>query len=193
LTSDRSPRLSFCIATRNRARLLRETLESILAQSPEDVEIVVVDGASDDDTPDVVAALQRRYERLRFQRQVVNGGVDADYAEAVSLARGEYCWLMSDDDVLVDGAVQRVMAELASRPFLVVVNGALYDLELQQLLDPSRLGSSSERYEVHQQAELLAGTGFLSHVHRRRCRPSVMRGSRAIRSGTSERASCTSA
>jgi len=153
-------RLSFCIATRNRADLLRETLENIVRQCPENVEIVIVDGASEDGTPAVVAAFQERFSRITYQRQETNGGVDLDYAEAVARATGDYCWLMTDDDVLVPGAVDTVLTTLAGDPFLVIVNGALYDLALKRSLDPSRLGKSKEQYEPHEQDALLADTGF---------------------------------
>jgi len=48
------PRLSICIATRNRADFISETLDSIVGQIETGVEIVIVDGASSDETPKVL-------------------------------------------------------------------------------------------------------------------------------------------
>ena len=93
-------RLSVCIATLNRAPLLERMLDSIVSQAGEEVEVVVVDGASTDDTPRVVADVQRRFPRLRCLRLAEKGGVDRDYDRTVELASGEYCWLLSDDDIL---------------------------------------------------------------------------------------------
>src|SRR5207253_1068183 len=53
-------KISFCIPTYNHGRFLGAALESILAQAPEDFEIVIVDGASVDETPAVVAEYQRK-------------------------------------------------------------------------------------------------------------------------------------
>lgn len=105
-------KLSFCIPTYNHGKFLGAALESILAQAPEDFEIVIVDGASQDDTPAVVAEFQRRTSAIVYRRIEHNRGVDPDIAEAVGLATGDYCWLMSSDDVIPHGAVARVLAEV---------------------------------------------------------------------------------
>ena len=115
-------RLSICIATYNRADVIGETLAGIIPQLQGGVELVVVDGASPDTTPDVVrSALQGRSD-CRYVRLEKKGGVDQDYCRAVAEARGEYCWLMTDDDLLKPGAVERVLRALQSNPDLLVVN-----------------------------------------------------------------------
>jgi abequosyltransferase len=58
--------------------------------------------------------LQLRHPNIRYNYKPRNGGVDADLAEAVELATGEYCWLMSSDDLLADGAVDRMLREIES-------------------------------------------------------------------------------
>src|ERR1700759_2688178 len=99
-----APLLSFCIATRNRAAALRETLENITAQLCDvSAEIVVVDGNSTDDTEAVVTAAAARDQRIRYFRETSNAGFDADYDKAVTRASGKYCWLASDDDLLETG------------------------------------------------------------------------------------------
>lgn len=132
-------KLSICIATYNRAAFIAETLESILGQMTPDVECIVVDGASPDRTGEVVAQVVVRHPALRYYREKVNSGVDGDYDKAVSYARGEYCWLMTDDDVLVSGAVSRVLAALATRPPLVVVNSEVRNADLSVTLACPRL------------------------------------------------------
>lgn len=132
-------RLSICIATYNRAAFIAETLNSILGQMTREVELVVVDGASPDNTPDVVADLAARHPALRYYREQVNSGVDGDYDKAVGYAQGEYCWLMTDDDVLIPGAVQRVLSALATRPPLVVVNAEVRNVDLTVTLKSPRL------------------------------------------------------
>jgi abequosyltransferase len=113
-------KISFCIPTYNHARFLGAALDSILRQAPDDFEIVIVDGASTDDTPQVVAEYQCRSPHIVYHRCAQNGGVDRDLALALQLARGEYCWLGSSDDVIADGAVARIVAELHSGHALYV-------------------------------------------------------------------------
>src|SRR5665647_2657471 len=105
-------KLSICITTYNRGQFIGETLDSILGQMVAGVELVIVDGASPDNTPAVMTQYLLRYPEIRFFREQVNSGVDGDYDKAVGYARGEYCWLMSDDDLLKPGAIQYVLLSL---------------------------------------------------------------------------------
>lgn len=116
------PRLSICIATLNRGAFIGETLDTIVRQLRDDIEVVIVDGASKDNTAEVVDRYAESDPRVRYIRLSINSGVDQDYDKAVDHARGEYCWLMTDDDLLKPGAVDRVLAALDGRVELVVVN-----------------------------------------------------------------------
>lgn len=141
MPSSRNPlKLSICIATYKRAAFIAETLDSILGQMTAEVELVVVDGASPDNTPEVVTRVAARHPELRYYREKVNSGVDGDYDKAVGYAAGKYCWLMTDDDVLVPGAVSRVLAALDGRADLVVVNSEVRNLDLTVRLASPRLG-----------------------------------------------------
>jgi glycosyltransferase involved in cell wall biosynthesis len=116
------PQLSICIATLNRGAYIGDTLDTIVPQLREDVELLIVDGASKDNTAEVVARYMAIDPRVRYICLPVNSGVDKDYDIAVEHARGEYCWLMTDDDLLKPGAVDRVIAALAGKVELVIVN-----------------------------------------------------------------------
>lgn len=116
------PRLSICIATLNRGAFIAQTLDTIVTQLRDDTELLVVDGASKDDTAQIVGRYAAADPRVRYIRLPVNSGVDKDYDIAVSHARGPYCWLMTDDDLLKPGAVDRVSALLDGQVELVVVN-----------------------------------------------------------------------
>lgn len=113
-------KISFCIPTYNHGRFLGAALDSILRQAPQDFEIVIVDGASIDETPAVVAQYQLKTSHILYRRMPVNRGVDPDIAETIALASGEYCWLMSSDDVLCDGAVAKVLEALQAGRALYV-------------------------------------------------------------------------
>jgi abequosyltransferase len=108
-------RLSICIPTYNFGAFIGETLESVVRQATDSVEVVVLDGASTDNTEEVVRSYQARIPNLFYHRMERKGGIDHDLARTVALARGEYCWLLSSDDVLTPGAVRRILGELDSR------------------------------------------------------------------------------
>ena len=135
-------RLSICIATLNRARFIGETLDSILGQIEDGVQLVVVDGASSDNTAEVMAQYCSRYPQIRYCRELSNSGVDADYDKAVVYSSGEYCWLMTDDDLLKPGAVRQVLAAIQGAPNLIVVNAEVRSPDLALVMEKRRLDFS---------------------------------------------------
>jgi abequosyltransferase len=128
------PRLSVCISTYNRANFIGGMLDSILDQLVPGVELIVVDGASTDSTPEVVAQYLSRYPEIRYYREQENCGVDRDYDKSVSYATGEFCWLMTDDDVLRPGALGRVTGSLDSSVDLIVVNAEVKNADFSKVL-----------------------------------------------------------
>ena len=120
------PKLSICIPTLNRGGFIGQTLASIVGQWQEGVEVVIVDGGSTDDTAQVVSSYQREHPAIRYVRRGAstkgpsNEGFDRDCDHAVELADGEYCWLMTDDDLLMPGAIARVLSE-AHKGYAVMV------------------------------------------------------------------------
>jgi len=159
-------KLSICIATRNRGAFIGETIRSIATQATDLVEIVVLDGASTDNTGEVVCALQATIPHLRYVRQDANGGVDKDYDVAVGHATGEYCWLMSDDDLLKPGAIATVLRAIERRYSLIVVNSELRNLDLSELLDARRLQFDADRVYRREEFECLfeEASGYLGYI-----------------------------
>ena len=103
---DTSPILSICIPTYNRAAFLPALLDSILSEidgltqglSGKDVEIVISDNNSTDDTDRVVAFYQELLPRLVFLKQTENIGADRNYNAAIAASSGTFSWLMGSDD-----------------------------------------------------------------------------------------------
>ena len=148
-----NPKLSICIATYNRGKFIGETLNSILSQMSPGVELVVVDGASPDNTPEVMAQYLLRRPEIRYFREQENSGVDRDYDKAVGYARGEYCWLMTDDDLLRGVAVSRVLASLDGCPDLVVVNAEVQNADFSTVFDAGILKFSNDREYTEKDSE----------------------------------------
>lgn len=140
-----NPKLSFCIGTYNRGALIGATLESIISQTTDECEIVISDNASTDNTEQVVAEYARRCARVVYVKQETNLGLDHNFDRAVALAQGEYCWLMTDDDLLRPGAVARVLQALRRNPSLVIVNIEFRDFSMSRVLQRSSLTFDSDR------------------------------------------------
>jgi len=130
----KTPLLSICIATYNRSNYIGETLDSIIPQLSDDIELLVVDGASTDNTEEVVQRYIDHDSRIRYVRLGTKGGVDQDYCKSVEFARGEYCWLFTDDDLFKAGAVAAVKAAISDGNVLIVVNAEVRDNNLTTIL-----------------------------------------------------------
>lgn len=127
-------KLSICIATFNRANFIGETLDSIVGQLEPGVEIVIVDGASSDKTAEVIEGYRSKCADIRYHREPINSGIDQDYDKAVGYASGEYCWLMTDDDVLCPGAITKVLSAIESGSKLIVANWQVRNADFSSVL-----------------------------------------------------------
>lgn len=127
-------KLSICIPTYNRAAFIGETLRCLIEQATDECEIVVSDNASTDDTEQVVREFVARFERLRYIRQEDNRGLDGNYDRVVRLACGEYCWLMTDDDLLKPGAVAAVLEGTRQNPSLIIVGTDIRSFNLSKVV-----------------------------------------------------------
>ncbi|HCD56497.1 glycosyltransferase family 2 protein [Haliea sp.] len=140
------PKLSICIATLNRGDVIASTLDSILAQLHPAIEIVIVDGASTDSTPEILANYCHKCPSLRYYREDKNSGVDADFDRSVHYAKGVYCWLMTDDDLLLPGAIHRILVALNSAPDLVIVDAEVKTEDFGATLQKSRMDLTADMH-----------------------------------------------
>jgi abequosyltransferase len=143
-------RLSICIATLNRAAFIGDTLESLVSQVTDEVEIVIVDGASTDNTEEIVRRYAAKCPTLRYIRLDKKGGVDRDYCRTIEHAQGEYCWLFTDDDLLKPGAVAAVLEATRKQYSLIVVNAEVRTADLTVCLQDKRIKHAQD--EVYQAA-----------------------------------------
>ncbi len=131
--------LSICLPTYNRAALLEGALHAVLCQITPPmhglVEVVVFDNASPDDTPQAAARVQAQYPAvpMRLVRRPSNMGADANFCTAATEVQGEFMFLLSDDDVLLPGAVAKLLEIIQAHPGLDAV--ALNVREFRKTLD----------------------------------------------------------
>ncbi len=109
------PLVSVCIPTYNYARFLPRAIESVLGQTHSDLELVVLDDLSTDDTPAVV----ERYAgdpRLRFERNARNLGLFGNFNHCFDVASGELVKVLCADDWLHPRSIEDGVKALASSP-----------------------------------------------------------------------------
>ena len=117
------PLVSVCIPTYNRARKLQRAVDALLASSYKNLEIIISDNASSDDTENICTALAQSDRRIRYFRHSENQGPTANFEFARSQATGKYFLWHGDDDYLDPTYISTCVAELENDPSLVLASG----------------------------------------------------------------------
>jgi glycosyltransferase involved in cell wall biosynthesis len=108
------PSVSVIIPTHNRADFLRGALSSVLNQTYQNFEIIVVDDASSDDTASVVAAFND--ERIRFLQHEMNKGGSAARNTGILASKCDYVAFLDDDDEWLPDKLRKQMEILIASP-----------------------------------------------------------------------------
>lgn len=121
--------VSVIVPAYNYGRYLREAIESIQAQDYDELEIVVVDNASTDDTQAVLASIHE--PRMRVLKLEVNQGLSGAFNLGLESARGEFVAYLDADDRWRPGKLRRQMELMQSEPGVGVVfcNFAWFDAD----------------------------------------------------------------
>ncbi len=93
-----NPLISVYIPTYNRSELVKRAINSVLEQTVKDVEIIVVDDNSPDNTPEVMAEIMRTYPQVKYFRNSENHGACYNRNLAIKNATGQFVTGLDDDD-----------------------------------------------------------------------------------------------
>ncbi len=126
------PLVSVVIPSYNQGRFIRETIDSVLAQDYRPIEVLVLDGASNDETVEVLRSYGERPE-LRWWSEPDRGVVDA-VNKGLNLASGAIQAIQSSDDTYLPGAIRAVVAAFASDPSLGLVYGDVEYIDAESRL-----------------------------------------------------------
>lgn len=109
--AEKEPAVSVVIPAHNNEDTLRRCVDSVLIQGVPDVEIILVDDASSDSTPDIIAEYARRYPHIvRSLRFYENKGAGPARNAGMDRACGRYLTFIDSDDMLAEGFLQRGLA-----------------------------------------------------------------------------------
>jgi len=111
--------LSICIPTYNRAGYLEKALESIVTQNSFNntkIEVLVSDNASEDNTQDIAYKFQTKYPNIIYTRNPTNVGAERNIFKLLSSAKGDYIFLLTDDDILLPFALSKLMTIIVTKP-----------------------------------------------------------------------------
>lgn len=135
-------KVSVIIPTYNRAHYICESIDSALAQTFKDYEIIVVDDGSTDNTREV---LKKYGDKIQYIYQA-NMGPPAAMNTGVRKAKGEYYLILGDDDALMPGMVERQVEVLDKNPDVAFVCSGIHFVDTNgEIYKTSRDGRARER------------------------------------------------
>ena len=115
-----TPRVTIGLPIYNGQNYLAETMDSLLAQTFRDFELVISDNASTDGTEAICRDYAARDPRVRYHRNEVNVGASANYNRTFELGRGQYFKWAAHDDLLAPTFLERCVAALDRDPAVVL-------------------------------------------------------------------------
>ncbi|WP_353387052.1 glycosyltransferase [Halopseudomonas sabulinigri] len=116
---DTRPLLSVIIPAYNYGRFLNQTISSVLDQGYADIEILVLDNASTDNTPKVLRSFAKE-PRVRYFRNARNVGPSYNVLNGIQIAQGRYLSLLMADDYYNPGYLSNLMPRMLENPHVVV-------------------------------------------------------------------------
>ncbi|HEY2732352.1 MAG TPA: glycosyltransferase [Polyangiales bacterium] len=154
---ERAPRVSVIMPVYNRASVVEQALRSVLEQSFTDLELIVVDDGSTDETYERVLSVGDR--RVTCHRQANSGRPSIPRNVAIRIARGDYVAFIDSDDVWLPGKLERQVELMDARPDagLIYALAAIFDDHRELGYIGPRTGSVPERIF---EALLLSGCFF---------------------------------
>ena len=128
--------LSIIIPTKNRDMFLKETLYNIYSGLTERVEVVIIDGMSKDNTKSIVQDFFESHSDLKYIEMETAEGFDKELDIGVQSAKGKYCWVFSDDDIIYGNDINNVVKFLENCQNLdvLLVNSSIWNKELNKII-----------------------------------------------------------
>ena len=125
----RVPRVTIAMPVHNGARFLVETIESILAQTYTDFDLIISDNASTDETATIATTYVRRDPRVRYVRHTENVGAHHNYNGMLDGVESEYFKWAADDDLYSPVYLERCVAYLDAHPEAVLAYPHVVDID----------------------------------------------------------------
>ena len=135
-----NPKLTISIPTWNRAEFLRENILSMLpgiqALPSGTVEIFISDNASTDDTATFLAEISQAHPYIRYVSQSENMGANANFYTVLKEAKGDYVWLMGDDDHINPACLGQILKDIEQYQPGVMIGGTERDAQGKRVYLP---------------------------------------------------------
>ena len=157
-----TPRVDVIVPCYNYGRLLEACVRSVLSQESVTVRVLIMDDASSDETEAVGRRLADEDPRVEYRRHSDNRGHIATYNEALALVTGDYCMVLSADDLLTRGAFARATGLMEANPAVGLVYGK--DITFRDTPPPEDAAPAPTGVRLATYLEFLSASCHLGHT-----------------------------
>lgn len=116
--------VSVIIPAYNHAQFVQDTIQSIIAQTYQNIELIILDDGSKDDTwqkiQEMKSVCEKRFSKIHFETKE-NEGTCKTLNKLISLAKGEYIYLIASDDLAKPDAIEKLLENIKSSKSIVAV------------------------------------------------------------------------
>ena len=130
MINNKNIRLTVAIPVYNSAKHIRNTLDSIINQTKnieQEIEIVVSDNASTDETQKIIENYQKQYPFIRYFRNEINVGFDKNVDLLFKRAQGKYIWTLGDKEILKPHILYEILQKIKNDYFSnILINFEIY-------------------------------------------------------------------
>lgn len=149
-----NPRVSIGLPVFNGDNYLEEALDSILAQTYSDFELVILDDASTDRTQEICQTYAARDQRIRYYRNEKNLGLSGNFNRAFELSSGGYFRWAAYDDLIAPDYLSKCVQVLDRDPTVVLCHSKMKRIDASGKTvgsfdtDPDRIGSAKPQVRL---------------------------------------------
>lgn len=147
------PKLSICIPTYNRANLLEATILRLIDQvscpaCEGKIEILIGDNASTDFTERIGQKFAGLHSYIKYHKNNTNIGAERNWLNLSKLAKGDFFWVLADDDYIQPGVLQKIIANSNEQQVgLIYINYSIWSEMLDVFEGPSRCNISVDGFK----------------------------------------------
>lgn len=153
-------KFSILIASYNNGHFIKDCFDSILHQTYQNFEVIIVDDASTDNSLAVISELIQNDSRFKLFVNEKNGGCGYTKRRCVELATGEICGFLDPDDSITNNAVAVMIDAHQSKPNVAIVSSKFYITDLQL----NRVSESQQGQKIPENKSFLTfGKGAVTH------------------------------
>jgi glycosyltransferase involved in cell wall biosynthesis len=160
MTKLNNPKVSIAICTFNGEKFIAEQLESVLKQSYQNIEIIIVDDCSSDETSKICESYHD--ERIKLFKNKENIGYTKNFERAISICNGDYICLCDQDDIWFENKIEILVQNFADH--ILVYHDSNFIDELGRKIETSTMGQRYHMYEGNSALPFLLSNCISGHA-----------------------------